>query len=402
MALSIGEAEKWFNEVYLPDTSKFRVSKDGKSYKRKASWSRAQKPKNENHTEFGWVWTPLDYDDDARPGIITYDDETSYRRDLGKYYLQPIIEGIVIIKVNNEKKAFLAQLAYDPFDLETNDFKLEKETFTGTLLRSDWNDNIIDGTTFVKGEKVQAFSNPDNPNINNKSGKENARVSGCFYTSIEYTTWYVDEDGILTIVGHTNWAVVCDISGNGGWGGGGGVYVDSTGGTSSGGGYNGPGGAYYDPLLGSGNGAWVMPSNMYYNFNLNNAINSPGSDRTAVNENLENALWGVGLATNISSWSIDKAVALAHSVGLNLREFFPMAVVAGRYIGVAGLAMSTRTLYIGLSDGYTFDEDGWNIALTALSGTTVALTFVAASPWIAVAVGAVTITIAVVQQVNND
>lgn len=233
--LSISEAEKWFNEEYLPNTSKFRISNNGKSYKRKASWKRAQKPKNNENKEFGWVWTPLDYDDDARPGIIVYNEETSYKKDLGKYYLQPIIEGIVVIKVNNETKAFLAQLAYDPFELESNNFQLDKETFTGTLIRSDWNDNVIDGTTFVNGQIIQGFTNPNNASSNSIVGEENARVSNCIHLTIDYTTWYIDEDDVFTLVGHTSWAVVCDESGNGGWGGGGGVYVYDSGGTSTGG-----------------------------------------------------------------------------------------------------------------------------------------------------------------------
>lgn len=66
--LSIGEAEKWFKDDYLPKASLLKVSGDGKSHSRKAAWDRAKKPKNAKNKDFAWVWVPLDYEGSARPG----------------------------------------------------------------------------------------------------------------------------------------------------------------------------------------------------------------------------------------------------------------------------------------------------------------------------------------------
>ena len=49
------------------------------------------KPKNKKNKEFGWVWAPVDYESPARPGVILYSEDTRYRLELGKYFLQPII-----------------------------------------------------------------------------------------------------------------------------------------------------------------------------------------------------------------------------------------------------------------------------------------------------------------------
>src|SRR5690606_29583780 len=104
----------------------------------------------------------------ARPGrgVILYGEDTRYRLKLGKYFLQPIIEGIVVVKTGGENRAFLAQLACDPFALAANGHKLEKPTFTGTLLRADWDDNPIDGAVFEKGEMIRGFTNPANAAAN--------------------------------------------------------------------------------------------------------------------------------------------------------------------------------------------------------------------------------------------
>src|SRR5690606_31824155 len=130
--LSIGEAEDWFNGEYLSRFSKSQNERRGKTHRRNVEWKKAQKPKNNKNKEFGWVWAPLDYEGPARPGVILYDEDTRYRLELGKYFLQPIIEGIVVVKTGGENRAFLAQLACDPFALAANGHKLEKPTFTGT------------------------------------------------------------------------------------------------------------------------------------------------------------------------------------------------------------------------------------------------------------------------------
>src|SRR5690606_5006962 len=108
--LDIGEAEKWFNGEYLSGFSHHQNERRGKTHRRNAAWKKAKKPKNNKNKEFGWVWVPLDYGGPDRPGVIMYDEDTRYRLELGKYFLQPIIEGIIVMKVGRENKAFLAQI----------------------------------------------------------------------------------------------------------------------------------------------------------------------------------------------------------------------------------------------------------------------------------------------------
>src|SRR5690554_1502108 len=102
--LSIGEAEKWFNGEYLARFSSFQNERRGNTHRRNATWKKAQKPRNRRNKDFGWVWVPLAYEGQARPAVILYDEDTLYRRELGKYFLQPIIEGIVVVKSGGENK----------------------------------------------------------------------------------------------------------------------------------------------------------------------------------------------------------------------------------------------------------------------------------------------------------
>ncbi|QHT66802.1 hypothetical protein GXP67_09095 [Rhodocytophaga rosea] len=382
--LSIEEAQKWFNNVYLPKASILRVASDDKKHRRKAAWSRAKKPKNSKNKELGWVWVPIDYEDSARPGVVLYDEETKYRLELDKYFLQPVIEGLIVIKVKNENKAFLAQIAYDPFELEANEYKLEKDKFTGTLLRTDWNDILIDGTSYSKGKNVGSFINPEN------NAFKNARIENCTYYSVNYQTWYID-NGVFTVVAHTAWSTVCDGSGNGGWGDSGGGSGSSSGGTG--------GGAYYDPLVssgGGGTGGWVYPTNMLYNFNLANAIATNGTDRLNMNVNVTRTLYVVSLATTITGWSLDKATALARCVGGNVNSYCPLASTLGKRIGVVGVLVSGTQLYMGIADnGWQWNQDGWNLAQLVLGGTALAAATILAAPWVAVVAGGISIGIAV-------
>jgi hypothetical protein len=395
-SISIEEAQKWFHDVYLPNIPLSKPAGAGKSHHRKAAWQRALKPKNAKNKEF--IWVPVDYEGAGRPGVILYDEDTLYRLELDKYFIQPILEGLIVLKAGQQVQAFLAQIAYDPFALAANGYKLEKSTFTGTLLRADWHDHLIDGTAFHKGEMVKGFVKaPDGVVKPANATVKNARMSDCFYYYVEYQTTYVGDDGIVGVVGHQSWATVCDGSGNGGWGDGSGGF-DSYGDLGSGGSFtygDTGGGTYYDPLLNSGAGGWVYPTNILFNYDINKAIAADGTDRLNMNANLTKVLYAVGLGTSISGWSLDKATALARSIGASVDQFFPLASNTVRKIGAAGLIISGTQLYLGVSDnGFQWDEDGWNLAQTALAIPGV-LAISAAAPWVVVVTGAVSIGIAI-------
>lgn len=71
--LSIEDAEKWFNEDYLSRFSHSHYNeRRHKVPKREAAWKKAQKTKNDKQKDLGWVWIPLEYHGDERPGVVVY------------------------------------------------------------------------------------------------------------------------------------------------------------------------------------------------------------------------------------------------------------------------------------------------------------------------------------------
>jgi hypothetical protein len=393
--LSISDAQEWFENVYLKGKVEEPNSRSKIRHRRKADWTAAKKPKNENNLEYGWVWIPMDYLDGRRPGIVKYTEDTKYKLDLKNFYIQPIVEGLIVYKENDEFKSFLGQVAYDPFQIADSSFVIDKEKFTGSLLRADWDDKIIDGADFVDGKLQTKFVN--NGMSDAMMPSENARTNSCYYYSIDYTTWYYDEDNVFTIEGWTDWVTVCEGSGPGD------IYVHSYGGSSTGsGGSSTGGGAYFDPLAGSGQGSWVMPGNLYNGYNPTSAVLTNGADRAEWHETMEDVAWATGLALNIHTFSIDKAVAFAKTLGLTINSYYPVILRSGQSIGVVGMAISGYQLYMGFrDDGWQWNEDGWNAASLALGFTGVVLATTIA-PWVAVAIGAFQIGIAIYTQVNSS
>ena len=332
--LSIKDAKKWFNDVYLPSLTDTSLTKDNKSFQRKAAWNRAIKP---NNGESGWVWVPIEYEGSARPGVIIYNDETSYKKELVKYYQQPILEGLIVVREGENMNAFLAQIAYDPIELEANDYKLKKTNFSGTLLKAGWNNELIDFHTYEKGVNIESFTNSESETLNS------ARTEDCYTYVVEYTSYSVSPTEGLIIHGYSNWSVVCYSGSSGGGAGPGGGCTWPCGGVGGGGSVTsqgGTGGAYYDPLLGSGNGSWVLPATAS-NYDFYTAVNTNGVDRAALNGNLEQAVWGVGLATSTVGWSLEKAVVLARVTGGTIGSFAQRVSVAGRAFGAVGLAIGS-------------------------------------------------------------
>lgn len=391
--ISIEEAKSWFEGDYLPNLRlNQRPAAGGKSHKRKAAWERAQKPENAAKKEY--VWVPVDYEDDARPGIVIYDEDTKFKKELSKYYLQPVIEGLIVIKSGKKNRAFLAQIAYDMQEMAANNFVLEKSKFTGTLLKVDWDDNLINGLTYEKGTPLKGFKNLSDVD------ESNGRAAGCDYTLLSsVNSYYVNSVGEVVIVVHNTWSGGCDGSGSGSSNGGFNYFGN---GSYGGGGGNGTGpgtSGYYDPLVHSdaGNITYPPPISQIYNFNLPVAIREPGADRTIMNNNLKETLYAINMIAGIQGMTWDKASALAKSIGGNVDNFTPTFVVLGKTFntisvtfGVAGVVTSLPGVIIGFTDGNISNED-WRAA-GAVIATGVGIW---AGGWIAVGLGAVSLGIAI-------
>lgn len=393
--ISIGDAKKWFNEIYL---KRFQGGEGARTkFTRKCKWEGASKPTNrKTNKEFGWIWVPIEYETNERPGVVIYTDETKYKLELKELYQQPIMEAMIFVNINGENVGFLAQVAVDPFEIANNDYIIDKSVFTGTILKTEWNNSLIEGTTFIKGEIDKIIFNSQNQLSGaNENGLENARVQDCYYYSVYYTSWYVDSDGVFTLVGHTQWASVCNGTG-GGWG-------DSGGGNSGGGGdvsQGGTGGGvYWDPLVSSGGGStegWVYPPSALYNFNFQAAAENGGTDRLNMSVNVTKTINILGLTNSLASFSYDKALALARSIGGVQATELQLLSHLGKRIGLVSTVVSSVQVVIGLADGeFTWDEDGMNSVNLALGITTTFLIGATAPVWIVPTIGVVSCGMAV-------
>lgn len=167
--LSIEEARAWFNTKYLAqfdfNTKLARIEGNKKAYKRKTNWDKAEKKKNKNKKDF--ILLPIEYEDKfAKPGLVIYDDETSYKKEMQDIYIQPIIEKMVVFKEKNKEKAFIVQMSYDPFEM-SKESEVNELNLTGMLIHSDWDDNPINGWFVEKGKVTNEFGQSDNSRISN-------------------------------------------------------------------------------------------------------------------------------------------------------------------------------------------------------------------------------------------
>lgn len=267
--ISIDEAKNFFENSYLDKFAALR-EQGSKKHARKALWDRSEKLKDSKKQDY--VWVPIEYDGDERPVVLFSDEKTLYRKELAKRYIQPIIEGLVVIKQKGELSAFLAQVTYDAFEYR----KVKKftwENFSGSLLRADWDDNLIDGIIYNRGKVIDSLSN---------SATKNGRVADCTWIDVSYKTVVVTPCGPnclnVEFTLHRASQLVC--SGGGGFGGGG-----------AGGGYGSGGGGGGGGSTSGGNGpisgqvrnsdSTVREVITLPGFNVQRAINDPSSrDRT--------------------------------------------------------------------------------------------------------------------------
>ena len=94
--------------------------------------------------------------------------------------------------------------------------------------------------------------------------------------------------------------------------------------------------------------------------------------------------------------TVDGAQAIVWAIGADLKFVSLVVTVPGRSVAILGFGTSLGALYMGIAeDGFTLDKDGWNAAQTVLGGVGVILAFSTAAPIFAVAVGAVSLGIAI-------
>lgn len=195
--LSIADSRLWFENTYLrkldtePESSKSRIVSGKGRVKRNARWDAAKKEKTKQNTEY--LWVPVEYEGEERPGVMLYDENTEYRVALNQFYLQPIVEGLLVAKHKGEYIAYLYKIACDPFVLDPENPKLEKETFTGTILLTEWNDLTLEGHICEQGKIVKSFAEAG-------KNKNSRNLNICDTTRVYYQTWYVDSDGVFTVV----------------------------------------------------------------------------------------------------------------------------------------------------------------------------------------------------------
>lgn len=369
--VTIAEAEEWFNKSYRLKYASSRIIADDKpGYKRNAKWNSAKSMKDNKKQDY--VWVPIDYDTTARPCIVTWDEKTAYRKKMAKQFALPIMEGLIVVKEKGKMKAFLAQIAYDPIAARYNGNQISKKDFTGWLMRCDWEDTLIDGEQYKKGEKIAAFDGV--------VGTKNGRTAQCRVVEVSYQTVEVSSCGPncteITVTLHRSLQLVCDGTGGGA------------------------------PATGL-NPDWFNNSEWSYmpisvppvdttvrSFNPTNVVmNSNSPDRSNFNQILNTTVSALGLAVDITGFSLDKGEAIARSIGANYEQFFPLAGAVGKRVGGIGVVLDGYQVFVGVKEGnfeWNMNSDLGNLIQLSLG---VASLFVA--PWVAVGFGAVSIGIAV-------
>ncbi|MEZ0540693.1 hypothetical protein [Fibrella arboris] len=373
-ALSVEEAEKWFQSTYLKGPAGARLAGDTGGHKRIAQWEKAVKHKQSGKREF--VWAPIAYEDEKRPVLLDWDEKTEYKVELAKYFAKPLVEGVVVVKEKGVTNAFLVQIAYDPVALQMKG-SVTRENFSGWLVRADWNDRFIDGIKFEEGKSGEYYVDSK---IDVKGGRRVYQMITVKYQTVTGSSCGPNCTEV-TVTEHTDtqWIWIPDGGVSGGGGGGGPVNT----------------GPYYDPSFGGGgvNGGTSAPTSFHMTTALSNRFSN---DRRVFSQAIKDAVNATGLAASMAGFTVDKAQAIAGAIGAELRGLSPVVSIMGKSCAVLSLATSAGALYMGVADdGFTWDDDGWNAVQTGLGVIGVGLIIAGAAPVFAVAVGAVSIGIAV-------
>lgn len=369
--LTLDEAQAWFTEHYLKKYESTRKL-SALTHKRLPNWDDAKEVKS--LTETSYIIVPIKYEGNGRPCFMSWNDETAFRTKLTEYFAYPIFEALIIhTDDKGNKEAYLSQIAYDRYYIKDGIFNLD--TFTGWFLKSEWDDTLIEGQ-FYSGGKHELTLNSKN------SGN---RIVDCELYYFAYYTYEGYSCGVncseIVITQHRTYFLVCS-----GGGGGGGGYP-----------YAAPGGG--GPGNGGGEGNFTIPEFApdTTNYNLKEAIcNSGGTDRWQMSQNLSNALTATGLTTGVAGWTFDKADAIIRAIGGSNLSYNGVMNIAGKVLGGANFAIGSVQAFVGLTDGDISDSDMLNLLGVAVGGVGLL-----ATGWVAVAIGGVSLGIAIYQNANT-
>lgn len=378
--IDIEEAKQWFLHDYVNIDKSARNTFGGKTLTRKINWESFQLVSKQKSS---FLWIPITNEKNEFPSIVVYTENTKWKLEMNKYYSQPILEGLIIQKNGGIFSTFKVQLAYDPISLSNNKFLIDKNTFTGTLIKCDWEDTTLTGIIYRNGKAIVGFgTGPLNANAKINSECEE------YYITYEYGT--VIDDSFALVQGKTYYTDCTGILGSGGGAGWSSGFFDPFAIISSGG---------SGPIL-SSDPSFFLPLNSIYEFKITNAVAANGMDRYKMNQNIEKIVTATGLATSISSFSFDKAEAMAKVVGLEIDRYIDLRILNSTYkvgmfsasLGAIANIPATYNLAVGIfEDGYTADKDGWNLLYAAVGWGGFFGAVAIGSPWIAVATTAITV-----------
>lgn len=280
----------------------------------------------------------------------------------------------MVVKEKGETQAFLVQIAYNSVALQMKGINnLTQDNFTGWLIRSDWNDHFIDGTKYDNGKRGQYYVNKES---SSRNGRMYQMVTVTYQTVIGFSCSPNCTEVVITQHTDTQWLWVPE-------------------GGLSGGGPTGGSGAYHGPGFASGgvSGGVSRPTSFHMSTALSNRWSN---DRKLFSQAIKDAANATGLAASMAGFSLDKAQAIAGAIGAELRGISPVVNVMGRSCAILSLGTSAGALYMGVAEnGFSWDEDGWNLVQTVLGGIGVGLIVFGAAPVFGVAVGAISIGIAI-------
>jgi hypothetical protein len=264
---------------------------------------------------------------------------------------------------------------------------LDLSNFTGTLLRADWDDNATDVILFKNGKKTEAYA---------AEGSNNTRIAGWFEIEVWYQTVGVlyHSDGTFewTVTLHKVRRMSCTPMG-----------------TSQGGSYGGGVSVNGGPSYGgssSANGVDIPGTHQTYlrpNYIVKDALTRNGSQRSLLNQRLNDFLGATGMAVSALGWALAKAEVMAKVIGAEVKTFFPYATVFGKGVGVVGLVLDGKEVWAVWSEpGANWNNlSTWNQLKTVLFGVGVFVVFVPNTFWLGAVVATASIGIAVVEKISE-
>lgn len=383
-SISVEEAQKWFDEQYLPKFKGVRESggNDKKTYKRKAKWDKAEKRKGKDDQEF--VWVPVEYEQSLfLPGIVLMDEKTQWKQDVAQYLVEPLIEGFVVKKGKKNTEGALMQLSFSPFSAKREGTKLDLSQYTGSLIKTDWDDNVVEMINYKNGTEVERF----------EQNVTNGRTAQCYVIEVTYQTVEVQ----LTPEGTYIWVVKLHKRQR--------LSCGTTGGsTNLGGGVSVNGGLFQFNPGGNGGGMTDIPNTQQTfirpNYVVKDALDRNGSQRALLNQRLDDFCKAIGPTLSFIDWNNSMGEAITKIVGAqNLKVVYPVSQVVGRTFGAMSLIMDGREVWILMVNGSMRfqDLDNWDKAKVVLLGAA-ATAFFFEIWWLAVASATMSVGMAVVKE----